>query len=113
MQEPSAYEARLKLREVTEKDSNRQFLLVVESDVNGEKNMEEYVVHISMNAAPAQCNSSFDCSRHLGSTFDSDSLAGGVSGGGIVGIIIAVIAILVIIAAVLYARNTGRWCFSG
>jgi len=39
--------------------------------------------------------------------------SGGVSGGGIAGIIIAVLAILVILAALLYARNTGQWCFAG
>jgi len=113
----SAFEAKLRVRSVSESDARRNFRLFVESDLNGEQHVQEYIVRISMSAAPLQCkSSSSDCSGQPGdSTFDhSDSdLAGGVSGGGIAGIIIAVLAILVILAALLYARNTGQWCFAG
>ena len=102
---------------MSESDARRPFHLLVESDLSGELHLTEYFVWISMNAAPMQCNSrSADCSSPSDvSTVDrSDSdLAGGVSGGGIAGIIIAVLATLVILVVLLFARNTGQWCFAG
>lgn len=71
-----------------------------------------------MNPAPLSCNNlnpeqqQHDCAVVRTVDFRSD-LAGGVSGGGIAAIIIVLIAVLVITAVVLYARNTGRWCFAG
>ena len=112
-QNQSAFEARLRLKSISEADALSVYRLLVESNMNGEPMTEEYLVRISMNAAPLQCKSNNDCSSQQVSTFDSDSLATGVSGAGIAAIIITMIAILVIVAVVLYARNTGRWCFAG
>jgi len=89
----SSYEARLRVKSVADSDSRRDFHLVVESELNSEPFLQDYIVRISMNAAPLQ--------------------SGGVSGGGIAAIIIVLVAVLVVTAVVLYARNTGRWCFAG
>lgn len=89
----SSYEARLRIKSVSEADARRHFRLIVESDLNSELYTQEYIVRISMSAAPLQ--------------------SGGVSGGGIAAIIIVLVAVLVVTAVVLYARNTGRWCFAG
>ena len=97
-----------------ETDARRSFRLVVESDLNGEPNFQEYVVSISMSPAPLSCKDPSECdpSRRTVDLSSSD-IAGGVSGGGIAAIIIVLIAVLVVTAVVLYARNTGRWCFAG
>lgn len=99
---------------MSEADARRVFRLVVESSMmNGESMSQEYVVRISTSPAPLQCNpNQIDCSNRR--TVDSRSdLAGGVSGGGIAAIVIVLVAVLVVTAVVLYARNTGRWCFAG
>ena len=100
---------------MSEADARRVFRLIVESSLNGEPMAQEYVVRISTSPAPLQCNNAndkIDCSNRR--TVDSRSdLAGGVSGGGIAAIVIVLVAVLVVTAVVLYARNTGRWCFAG
>lgn len=114
-QNSTAYEARLRIKSVSEADARRVFRLLVESNLmNGEMMSQEYVVRISTSPAPLQCNpNQIDCSmRRTVDSLGSD-LAGGVSGGGIAAIIIVLIAVLVVTAVVLYARNTGRWCFAG
>jgi len=87
------YEARLRLKTVTEESAARVYRLSVESFLKGEEQIQEYTVHISMNAAPLP-------SAELG-------------GGEIAAIILVMIALLVLVAVLLYARNTGRWCFAG
>ena len=86
--------------------------------MNGEAVSQEYMVRLSTSPAPLQCNANQieNCSNQANNqrTVDSRSdLAGGVSGGGIAAIVIVLVAILVVTAVVLYARNTGRWCFAG
>jgi len=107
------YEARLRLKTVTEESANRVYRLSVESFVKGEIQSQEYSVSISMNAAPLPCKSTNDCSSEQVSTFDSDSIAAELGGGEIAAIILVMIALLVLVAVLLYARNTGRWCFAG
>ncbi|XP_057374492.1 fasciclin-3-like isoform X6 [Daphnia carinata] len=89
----TSYEARLRIKSVSEADARRIFRLVVESSMNGEPVSQEYMVRLSTSPAPLQ--------------------SGGVSGGGIAAIVIVLVAVLVVTAVVLYARNTGRWCFAG
>ncbi|XP_045027491.1 fasciclin-3 isoform X5 [Daphnia magna] len=90
----TSYEARLRIKSVSEADARRIFRLVVESSLmNGEAVSQEYMVRLSTSPAPLQ--------------------SGGVGGGGIAAIVIVLVAVLVVTAVVLYARNTGRWCFAG
>jgi hypothetical protein len=101
-----------------EADARRIFRLIVESSMmNGEAISQEYTVRLSTSPAPAQCNPNQieNCSNQANQrTVDSRSdLAGGVSGAGVAAIVIVIVAILVVTAVVLYARNTGRWCFAG
>jgi len=111
----SSYEARLRIKSVSEADARRHFRLIVESDLNSELYTQEYIVRISMSAAPLQCNNpnQSDCQTQVRTVDFRSDLAGGVSGGGIAAIIIVLVAVLVVTAVVLYARNTGRWCFAG
>ncbi|XP_057374486.1 fasciclin-3-like isoform X1 [Daphnia carinata] len=113
----TSYEARLRIKSVSEADARRIFRLVVESSMNGEPVSQEYMVRLSTSPAPLQCNPNQieNCSNQANRrTVDSRSdLAGGVSGGGIAAIVIVLVAVLVVTAVVLYARNTGRWCFAG
>lgn len=88
----SVYEAHLKIRSVEETDAKKTFVLVVESEMRSEQ-LQEYVVRISTSPTPVP--------------------TGSLSGGGIAAIIIIVLAIAVVGGLVLFARNTGRWCFSG
>lgn len=118
-QNATSFEARLRIKSVSESDARRIFRLVVESSMmNGEAVSQEYMVRLSTSPAPLQCNANQieNCSNQANNqrTVDSRSdLAGGVSGGGIAAIVIVLVAILVVTAVVLYARNTGRWCFAG
>jgi hypothetical protein len=114
-QNASSYEARLRIKSVSEADARRLFRLIVESDLNSELYTQEYTVRISMSAAPLQCNNpnQSDCTTQVRTVDFRSDLAGGVSGGGIAAIIIVLVAVLVVTAVVLYARNTGRWCFAG
>ena len=98
---------------MTEESAARVYRLSVESFLKGEEQIQEYTVHISMNAAPLPCKSTNDCSSEQVSTFDSDSIAAELGGGEIAAIILVMIALLVLVAVLLYARNTGRWCFAG
>ena len=117
IQNASAYEARLRIKTVADADARRVFRLMVESDLNGEPMMQEYVVRLSTSPAPLTCKNGLDdCdASNIVRTVDfrSDLIAGGVSGGGIAAIIIVLLAVLIIVAVSLYARNTGRWCFAG
>jgi len=107
------YEARLRLKTITEESAAMVYRLSVESFLQGQLQLQEYTVHISMNAAPLPCKSTNDCSSEQVSTSHSDSLAADLNGGSIAAIIIVMIALLVIVAVTMYARNTGRWCFAG
>ncbi|XP_046437645.1 fasciclin-3-like isoform X2 [Daphnia pulex] len=90
----TSFEARLRIKTLGEADARRIFRLIVESSMmNGEAISQEYTVRLSTSPAPAQ--------------------SGGVSGAGVAAIVIVIVAILVVTAVVLYARNTGRWCFAG
>lgn len=108
----------MRIKSVSEADARRIFRLVVESSLmNGEAVSQEYMVRLSTSPAPLQCNPNQieNCSNQANQrTVDSRSdLAGGVGGGGIAAIVIVLVAVLVVTAVVLYARNTGRWCFAG
>ncbi|XP_046651705.1 fasciclin-3-like isoform X3 [Daphnia pulicaria] len=114
----TSFEARLRIKTLGEADARRIFRLIVESSMmNGEAISQEYTVRLSTSPAPAQCNPNQieNCSNQANQrTVDSRSdLAGGVSGAGVAAIVIVIVAILVVTAVVLYARNTGRWCFAG
>ena len=87
------YEARLRLKTITEESAAMVYRLSVGSFLQGQLQLQEYTVHISMNAAPLP---SADLNR-----------------GSIAAIIIVMIVLLVIVAVTMYARNTGRWCFAG
>lgn len=106
------YEAHLKIRSVEETDAKKTFVLVVESEMRSEQ-LQEYVVRISTSPTPVPSNSAIQICQGSDADCRSDRLAGSLSGGGIAAIIIIVLAIAVVGGLVLFARNTGRWCFSG
>lgn len=105
--------AHMRLNTVTEENAAGVYRLSVKSYVRGQEESQDYTVQISMNAAPLPCKSTNDCSSEQVSTFDSDSIAAELGGGEIAAIILVMIALLVLVAVLLYARNTGRWCFAG
>lgn len=109
----NTYEAHLKIKSVEESDAKKTFTLVVESEMYRDQS-QEYEVRISTSPTPLPSNSAIqvDCARR-GVDCRSDRLAGSVSGGGIAAIIIVLVAVLVVVGIVMYARNTGRWCFAG
>jgi len=107
------YVAHMRLNTVTEENAAGVYRLSVKSYVRGQEESQDYTVQISMNAAPLPCKSTNDCSSEQVSTFDSDSIAAELGGGEIAAIILVMIALLVLVAVLLYARNTGRWCFAG
>ena len=108
----SVYEAHLKIRNVEESDAKKRFVLVVESEMMRSEQPQEYVVRISTSPTPVPSNSAIQICNGNGVDC-SDRLAGSLSGGGIAAIIIVLVAISVLVGLVLFARNTGRWCFTG
>jgi len=85
----STWLAELRIMPVTVEDVERKYELTAQNEVGKEK----YTVRISTSTEPPE-------SLELGT-------------GPIIGIVVSVLVLLIIIFMVIFARATGRWCFSG
>merc|ERR1712071_309891 len=88
----TTYEARLRLKTITKQQADMVYRLSVESILLNQSYLQEYTVHISVDAAPLS---------------DSNEASGTIA------IIVVMIVLVVIVTVIVYACKTGRWCFAG
>ena len=88
----TTYEARLRLKTITKQQADMVYRLSVESILLNQSYLQEYTVHISVDAAPLS---------------DSNEASGTIA------IIVVMIVLVVFVTVIVYACKTGRWCFAG